>query len=390
MGLLVDRLHLLLDLKGTLLTLVDGIADGRLKLGLVELGDGTEAGTAGGILDVVLHDNTGEVLDGRVVLALEVTDSIVEASNTGSEATLGRTESGLSIHLSTAGGRSKSVVGSLLGSLVLSENAVQTGSLGGEATLGVSTVALHLLADVGNLLEEAVGKLLHAVGSLSLVLGHEAAELLVLLKVLLVASITDLHHALELSGHLTVDLGLLELVVLHDTRELGDTVVELSRLLVHNTRQLQDRDLEVTTELRHTSVRLLLRGSDVGNSLGETTVLEGLVGVQCGVHTSRGVLERHISVSTVPGHGGTDLAELGRSLSSDLFHLVVGILAETLVLCNSLGRELGATLLCLLSDMSHLVVKTVHGLLEVLAGLLGVFLDLSSIGCNVLVGLVDL
>merc|ERR1711881_651869 len=159
-GLLVDRLHLLLDLKGTLLT----------------LGDGTEAGTASGILDVVLHDNTGEVLDGSVVLALEVTDSLVEASNTGSEATLGGTESGLSIHLSTAGGRSKSMVGSLLGSLVLSENAVQTGSLGGEATLGVSTVALHLLADVGNLLEEAVGKLLHAVGSLGLVLGHEAAE----------------------------------------------------------------------------------------------------------------------------------------------------------------------------------------------------------------------
>jgi hypothetical protein len=44
----------------------------------------------------------------------------------------------------------------------------------------------------------------------------------------------------------------------------------------------------------------------------------------------------------------------------------------------------------LLGDIRHLVVKTVHGLLEVLAGLLGVLLDLSSIGSNVLVGLVDL
>merc|ERR1712036_113579 len=81
-GLLVDRLHLLLDLKGTLLTLVDGIADGRLKLGLVELGDGTEAGTASGILDVVLHNNTSELLDASIVLALEVTDGLVETSKT--------------------------------------------------------------------------------------------------------------------------------------------------------------------------------------------------------------------------------------------------------------------------------------------------------------------
>merc|ERR1711881_453336 len=212
-GLLVDRLHLLLNLKSTLLSLVDGIADGRLELGLVELRDGTETGTASGILDVVLHNNTSELLDASIVLALEVTDGLVETSNTSGEAPLGVTESSLGIHLSTAGGRSKSMVGSLLGSLVLSEDAVQTSGLRSEATLGMSTVALHLLADGSNLLEEAVGKLLHATGSRGLVTGREAAEFLVLLKVLLVASITDLHHALELSRHLTVDLGLFELVV---------------------------------------------------------------------------------------------------------------------------------------------------------------------------------
>merc|ERR1711881_42341 len=389
-GLLVDLLHLLLDLKSTLLTLVDGIADSGLQLGLVELADGTEAGTASGILNVVLHDYTSELLDASVVLAREVTDSLVETSDPGGEGTLGRAEGSLSIHLSTAGGCSKSMVCGLLGSLVLGEDTVQTGSLRSKTTLGVSTVALHLLADGSNLLEEAVGKLLHAAGSLGLVTGHEGAELLVLLEMLLVAGITNLHHALELSRHLTVDLGLFELVVLHDTRELGHTVVELGSLLVHHTRELEDGHLEVTTELSDTSVRLLLRSSDVGNSLREATVLEGLVGIQGGIHTGGGVLERHVSMGTVASHGGTALAELSRGLSSDLFHLVVGILAETLVLCNSLGRELGATLLCLLGDMSHLLVEAVHGLLEVLAGLLGIFFDLSSIGCNVLVSLPDL
>merc|ERR1719446_1654098 len=102
------------------------------------------------------------------------------------------------------------------------------------------------------------------------------------------------------------------------------------------------------------------------------------------------MLERHISVGTVTSHGGTNLTELSGSVGTDLLDLVVGILTETLVLCNSLGRQLGTTLLSLLGHIGHLLVEAVHGLLEVLAGLLGVFLDLSSIGCDMLVGLLDL
>merc|ERR1711881_6279 len=77
-------------------------------------------------------------------------------------------------------------------------------------------------------------------------------------------------------------------------------------------------------------------------------------------------------------------------MGTDFLDLVVRILAETLVLGNSLSRELGATLLGLLGHVGHLVVKPIHGLLEVLTGLLGVLLDLGSIGCDVLVGLLDL
>merc|ERR1712054_207387 len=264
------------------------------------------------------------------------------------------------------------MVSGLLCLLVLSQHSIQVVGLGSKTTHGMSTVAAHLLADLGDLLEEAVGQLLHAAGSLGLVLSHETTKLLVFLKVLLVTSITDLHHPLKLSRNLTVNLSLLELVVLN------------------NTRELENGHLKVATEFGHTVVSLLFRGSNVGNGLGKTAVLERLVGVQGSIHTSRGMLERHISMGTIAGHSGTDLAELSRSLGTDLLDLVVGILAETLVLCDSLGRQLGTTLLSLLGHIGHFLVETVHGFLEVLASLLGVFLDLRSIGCNVLVGLLDL
>merc|ERR1711881_36866 len=70
--------------------------------------------------------------------------------------------------------------------------------------------------------------------------------------------------------------------------------------------------------------------------------------------------------------------------------LVVREVAECLVLGSSLGSELGATLLGLLANIGHLVVKTGHGLLEVLTGLLGVLADLGSVSSDVLVGLLDL
>merc|ERR1711924_554443 len=115
----------------------------------------------------------------------------------------------------------------------------------------------------------------------------------------------------------------------------------------------------------------------------------GFVGGEGGVHTGGSSLEGHVSVVTVLGHLGADGTELSGSGGSDGTNLVVRHVAESLVLGGSLGSELGATLLGLLRDVGHLVVETVHGLLEVLAGLLGVLLDLGSVGSDVL-GLLDL
>merc|ERR1712054_102754 len=163
-------------------------------MGLVELGDGTEASAASGILNVVSNNHTSELLNLRVVLPLERVHGLSETSDTASEGGLRRAEGSLGIKLGTTSGSREGMVGSLLGLLVLGKGGIQSISLAGQGTLGVGTIATHLLADLADLGEEAVGKPLHASSSLSLVTGHEAAQLLVLLKVLLVASITDLHH----------------------------------------------------------------------------------------------------------------------------------------------------------------------------------------------------
>merc|ERR1712054_551733 len=109
------------------------------------------------------------------------------------------------------------------------------------------------------------------------------------------------------------------------------------------------------------------------------------MGVELGhlvAHSGSEVEETHLELALGSSHAGIGLL-LG---ISD----VLDGLRERLVLESSLGSQLGATLLCLLGDIGHLVVKAVHGLLEVLAGLLGVLLDLGSVGSDVLVGLLDL
>merc|ERR1712216_983074 len=130
-----------------------------------------------------------------------------------------------------------------------------------------------------------------------------------------------------------------------------------------------------------------LSSGDVLDSLGELSVTEGLLGVEGGSHTRGGGLEESISVGTVGSHLGTDTTETGSSGSNDNLELVVGPLADSLVLGGELGTELGAALLGLLAGVGGLLVEDVDGLLEGLAGSLGVFLDLRSVGSNVLVGL---
>merc|ERR1711881_655220 len=95
-GLLVEGLGLLLEVESALLTLVDGITDGVLELGVVSLGDVTE-------------------LDAAVVLTLEALHGLVKASDTGSEARLGRAEGSGGVEAGTTGGSGETLVGGSLG-----------------------------------------------------------------------------------------------------------------------------------------------------------------------------------------------------------------------------------------------------------------------------------
>merc|ERR1719453_1491420 len=146
-GLLVHGLHLLLDRESALLTLVDGVTDSVLELGLVEGRDLTELGTAIGILDGVLGDDTSELHDLGVVLDSHAVHSLVEASDLLGETSLGLLEGGLSIELGAAGGLGELLVGLILGHLVLLQGVVQSTGLAGEASLGGGTVLLHLSLD---------------------------------------------------------------------------------------------------------------------------------------------------------------------------------------------------------------------------------------------------
>merc|ERR1711881_792988 len=151
--------------------------------------------------------------------------------------------------------------------------------------------------------------------------------------------------------------------------------VELGGLATRGGGGLHEANLELSAGSVHAGSGLLLGVADVLHGLGETTVLEGLLGAEGGVHAGGGSLEHHVGVVTVLGHASTDLAELCGSGGGDGADFVVREVAESLVLGGSLGSELGAALL---------------GLLEVLAGLLGVLTDLGSVGSDVLVGLLDL
>merc|ERR1711966_309736 len=134
---------------------------------------------------------------------------------------------------------------------------------------------------------------------------------------------------------------------------------------------------------------LSLCSSDVADSLGELSVTEGLLGVKGGSHAGGGGLEESISVGTVGSHLGTDTTETGSSGSNDNLELVVGPLADSLVLGGELGTELGAALGSLLAGVGGLLVVDADGMLESLAGSLGVLLDLGRVGSDMLVGLVD-
>merc|ERR1719163_998881 len=97
-----------------------------------------------------------------------------------------------------------------------------------------------------------------------------------------------------------------------------------------------------------------------------------------------GLLERHVNLVTVLRHRSLNIVELGSGGGNETLNLVVGPSAGSLVLRSELGRETAASLLGVTTEVLDLVVPGVHGVLEVLAGLLGVLLDLGSVGSDVL------
>merc|ERR1711970_1175280 len=128
---------------------------------------------------------------------------------------------------------------------------------------------------------------------------------------------------------------------------------------------------------------------DVAHSLGVTLGLEGLLGVQGSLETHGSLLERHVNLVTVLRHLSLNIVELSSGGSNKSLDLVVGPGAGGLVLRGELGRETAASCLGVAAEVLDLVVPGVHCVLKVLARLLGVLLDLGSVGSDVLVHAVD-
>merc|ERR1712054_761711 len=386
----LTALDLLQDGESTLLTLLDGSRDGTVDVVAVGLGHGTKHGTALGRFHRVGVDDASQLVDLVLLLPGGVDSDGVHAGKTTSEGSLGTTKGVHGIDTGTAGCRHLLAVGKVLHALVACEGSVKL--VGGTTQVvgRVATVLGHLVTDLGHVHVEGIGHTLHAAEGLSLVLGHEGAELLVLLDVLVVTLVAELHHAHKLSMHIAVNLGLLELVASHSVLEGSHTSVELGSLATGSGSELHETDLELGAGRIDTGSSLVLGIGDVLHSLGEALVLESFLGAEGSIHAGGGSLQHHVGVVTVLGHASTNLAELSSSGRSNGADLVVREVAESLVLGSCLGSELGATLLSLLGHVGHLVVEASHGLLEVLASLLRVLTDLGSIRSNVRVGLLDL
>merc|ERR1719473_834073 len=92
---------------------------------------------------------------------------------------------------------------------------------------------------------------------------------------------------------------------------------------------------------------------------------------------------------TVVGHLEANTTELGGGLLHDDLHPVASPLTERLVLGGELSGKLAAAGGSLGASVGGLLVVLLHSLVEHLAGVLGVGLDLSGVGSHVLVGLSD-
>merc|ERR1711881_303218 len=191
--LLVDAAHLLLDGDGTLLTLLDGGGDRMADITLVGGLHGLKhAATLGGA-DGVRGNDTSELVDLVLLLLGNLHSDGVHASKTAGEESLGMTERISGVAAGTTSGIHLLAVGSTLHLSVLGKGGIQLVGGAAQVVSLVATVLFHLVTDLAHLHVERVSHALHLAESLSLVLGHERTELLVLLDVLVVTLVAKLH-----------------------------------------------------------------------------------------------------------------------------------------------------------------------------------------------------
>merc|ERR1712036_160348 len=218
--------------------------------------------------------------------------------------------------MGTTSGLSHLLVSGSLDLGIAHQSAIKAGGLLAEHTLSMATVPLHAALDGAQTLPEVIRKTHHLGVGGRTVLSHEATESLVIASKLHLTLVAKLDHTLDLGVHVAVHTSLLEAVLGDDTLELSHTAVELGDLGLHDGGQVHDVHLEEGLGIVDAPVVLGLHLVDVGDSLGEPLVLENLHGVQGSRHLGGGVLEHHVSVSTVAGHLSANLVELSGSVGS--------------------------------------------------------------------------
>merc|ERR1719409_2044298 len=386
LGVLVELLNSL----GTLLTGGDGLADGGTELVLVGLlEDGDLLAASGGLLGVAAHDTSelGNLLLGGAVVRGDLTAERVDLLAEGG---LGVTDVPPGIELHAAGGGLESGVLLGLERTLGVESGPDLGGLLSEAVLGVLAVTGKGLADGVELGVEAVGHLVELASGLDLTLVDEALELSVVLEVGLVALVAKLDHAAGLGVDVVVHLGLGSTVLANHVGGGVHTVVHLGHLAADGGLQVEQAHLELGGGLGHLGLGLIAGSLDVTHSLGVAAVLERLLGVEGSSETHGGLTEGHVDFVTVLGHLGLNLGELGASGGNHRVDLVGGPGTGGLVLRLELAAELAVGGLLASGEAGDLVVPGVHGVVQVLGGLLGVLGDRGSVGSHVPVGTVDL
>merc|ERR1712054_454607 len=388
-GVLVHLGTTLLDKLGTLLTLGNSLTDGVVELVLVGILEGSDLTAALGRLSSVGLHEASELLDLLVSLGIVLAHDDSELVDLLTEHSLGLANLVDGIEAHATGGSSHLRVLLGLHSLVLPESTPHSGGTLAELVLGVLAVLGELGADRGESLVKLHGHAVQLAVGLSLTLVDQLLKLDIVMEVLLVTLVTELDHTAHLSVHISVNLGLGSTVGTHNTGGGINPVVHLGHLLLHGGRKLEETNLELSLSSSDLLRSISASSSDVADSLSIALSLESLLGIQGSLETHGSLLQGHIDIVTLLGHLGLDIVELSRSGSNKSLDLVVSPGAGGLVLGRELGRKTAASGLGVAAEVLDHVVPRVHGVLKVLAGLLGVLLDLGSIGSDMLVHAVD-